>query len=125
MPLVVGQTAERTFTTPNATMWGLAAPSSGARELSTWRVRAEQGKGGPPHTVDREQVWMPVEGAFEVTADGVVERFGPGQAAIVPAGVERRVVAVDGPAEALVAMASGAVVRVAGQDGPFPLRWAE
>ena len=40
---VITETTERTIETPTAVMVGLAAPSQGTAELSTWRVRMTRG----------------------------------------------------------------------------------
>ncbi|MGW5053063.1 cupin domain-containing protein [Actinokineospora sp. NPDC004072] len=115
-------TGDRITATPNATMHGLAAPSVGSTELSTWRVEMLAGSAGPEHVVDREQVLMPVSGSLEITVDGAVEVCGPGEAAVLPAGATRRI-AAQADAVALVAMPAGARVLAEGR-APGPLPWA-
>ena len=66
---VITETTERTIETPTAVMAGLAAPSQGTAELSTWRVRMTPGSNSPVHIIDREQVWMPLHGTFEFTVE--------------------------------------------------------
>ncbi len=122
--LVATETAERTTTTAGGAMSSLATPSVGSTELSTWRVRMNAGVTGPVHAIDREQVWMPISGTFEITVDGVAETMSAGQAAILPAGVDRQIRTVDGPAEALVCMPAGGTARVPGGDESIPLPWA-
>jgi quercetin dioxygenase-like cupin family protein len=92
---VITETTERTIETPTAVMAGLAAPSQGTAELSTWRVRMTPGGNSPVHTIDREQVWMPLRGTFEFTE-----------------------------AEAIVCMAAGGQATVPGSDARQPLPWA-
>ncbi|MFZ3566070.1 hypothetical protein ACOKM5_03775 [Streptomyces sp. BH097] len=36
------------------------------------------------HIIDREQIWMPVGGEFEVDVEGKVERAAAGQAVVLP-----------------------------------------
>jgi quercetin dioxygenase-like cupin family protein len=122
---VTTETDERTTTTAGGAMSALATPSVGSTELSTWRVRMHADVTGPVHAIDREQVWMPVSGTFEITIDGVAETMSPGQAAILPAGVERLIRTVDGPAEALVCMTPGGMARVPGAGSAVPLPWAQ
>jgi len=121
---IINETAERTTTTAAATMAGLAAPSQGSIELSTWRVRMPADSRGPVHTVDREQVFMPVTGSFTVTLAGDTGTVAPGQAVILPAGVVRQIAVADGPAEALVCMPVGGQATVPGSDARRPLPWA-
>jgi hypothetical protein len=76
---VITETTERTIETSTAVMAGLAAPSQGTTELSTWRVRMTSGSNSPVHIIDREQVWMPLRGAFEFTVDGEIAVVGLGR----------------------------------------------
>ena len=122
--VVVSETDDRTVRTPAATMIGLAAPSQGSRELSTWRVQMEDGKAAPPHSIDREQVWMLLSGKFEFTVDGETARVGSGQAIGGPAGSSRQFQVTSGPAEALVCMAAGGKVTPQGADEASPIPWA-
>ena len=64
---VIRESESRTIRTPNAVMTALAAPSQGSGELSSWRVRMEPGAEGPVHSIDHEQVWMPLAGSFVIT----------------------------------------------------------
>jgi mannose-6-phosphate isomerase-like protein (cupin superfamily) len=87
---VITETTERTIETSTAVMAGLAAPSQGTTELSTWRVRMISGSNSPVHIIDREQVWMPLRGAFEFTVDGKIAVVGAGEALVVPSGATRQ-----------------------------------
>ena len=124
---VVTETTERTIQTPTGVMTGLAAPSQGSAELSTWRVRMTPGGNSPVHVIDREQVWMPLRGAFEFTVDGETAVVGAGQALTVPSGATRQF-RVSGTgtqqAEAIVCMAAGGQATVPGSDARQPLPWA-
>ncbi|KAA6223215.1 cupin domain-containing protein [Streptomyces albofaciens JCM 4342] len=103
---VVTETDARTTRTAAAAMFGLAAPSQGSTELCTWRVEMAAGKETPVHTIDREQVWMPISGAFEVVIGDETEIVKAGQAVMVPGGATRRLTALE-DAQALVAMPVG------------------
>ncbi|MFE0701630.1 cupin domain-containing protein [Streptomyces sp. NPDC058872] len=120
---VISESEQRTTKTPAGAVFGLAAPSQGSTEVSTWRV--ELGAGTPVHIIDREQVWMPLAGEFEFEVEGRSSRAEPGQAVIVPAGAVRQVKAVAGPAEALVAMTVGGKAMLPGSEDKIPLPWAE
>ncbi|MFF8566707.1 cupin domain-containing protein [Streptomyces albidoflavus] len=124
MQLVLPSPAHVTAT-PNAVMTGLAAPSRGSAELSTWRVRMEAEAAGPVHTVDREQVWTVLSGALEFTCEAETATVPAGGTVILPAGATRRVRTGQGPAEALVAMGAGGAVTTPGSPEPRRLPWAE
>jgi quercetin dioxygenase-like cupin family protein len=123
--LVVSETDARTTTTPAATVAGLAAPSQGSQELSSWRVRMLAGAAGPVHTIDREQVWMPVTGALTVTVDGDTSVVSAGEAVILPAGAVRQISTDGGPADVLVCMGVGGQATVPGSTDRHRLPWAE
>jgi quercetin dioxygenase-like cupin family protein len=124
---VITETTERTIETSTAVMAGLAAPSQGTAELSTWRVRMTPGSNSPVHVIDREQVWMPLRGTFEFTVDGETALVGAGEALAVPSGATRQF-RVGGAgtleAEAIVCMAAGGQATRPGSDARQPLPWA-
>ncbi|TRV75441.1 cupin domain-containing protein [Streptomyces sp. 130] len=103
---VVSETDARTTRTAAAAMFGLAAPSQGSTELCTWRVEMAADNATPVHEIDREQIWMPLSGAFEVTIGDEAETVKAGQAVIVPGGATRRLKALE-DTQALVAMVAG------------------
>lgn len=121
---VISESQDRTISTPVATMTGLAAPSQGSAELSTWKVRMKPDSPSPVHAVDRDQVWMPVSGVFEFTVDDESAKVGPGQAIVVPAGSSRQFHAVAEEAEAFVCMQAGGQVGAPGGDAWQPIPWA-
>ncbi len=122
---VVSESAQRTTRTPVSSAYGLAAPSQGSDELSTWRVELDTDAATPVHIIDREQVWMPLSGEFEIEAEGKVDRAKAGEAIVLPGGVVRQLKAVGGPAQALVAMAVGGKAMMPGSEDRIPLPWAE
>ncbi|MER6345994.1 cupin domain-containing protein [Streptomyces sp. NPDC001595] len=108
---------------PNATMTGLAAPSRGSAELSTWTVAMDAGATGPEHSISREQVWTVTAGALEVTCGGRTETVPAGRTLILPPDVLRRIHAPQ-RAEAHVSMLSDGVASVPGTEGTRELPWA-
>lgn len=121
---VITETEERTIRTKTAVMSGLAAPSQGGSELSTWRVLMSPGGESPVHAIDREQVWMPLSGTFEFTVDGEAVSVGAGEAVAIPGGVTRQFRAGANAAEAIVCMAAGGQASVPGSEARQPLPWA-
>ncbi|WCD91060.1 hypothetical protein KPP03845_200021 (plasmid) [Streptomyces xanthophaeus] len=122
-PHVITPTAESVTVSPNATMTGLAAPSRGSAELSTWTVSMESGATGPEHSITREQVWTVTEGSLEVTCEGDTHKVLAGQSLILPPGLVRRVHAPE-QAEAHVAMRCDGLASVPGTEGTRELPWA-
>lgn len=115
----------RTTTTAAATMTTLAAPSLGSCELCVWRVAMAADATGPVHSLNREQIWLPISGSFEFTVDGTVHTATAGEAVTVPAGALRQIRAPHGPAEAFVCMPVGGLAIVPGEAEPVRLPWAD
>ncbi|MFJ5552595.1 VOC family protein [Streptomyces sp. NPDC093225] len=121
---VISPAPEHTIESPNARMTGLAAPSRGSAELSTWNVSMTAGQTGPEHCVSREQVWTVASGTLEVTSGGVTEKVSAGQTLVLPPGIVRRVHAPQ-DVEAHVAMRADGVASVPGTEGTRVIPWAE
>jgi quercetin dioxygenase-like cupin family protein len=118
--------------TPNAVMRTLAAPSTGAAELSVWEVRMRAGQRGPVHTVDREQVWLVLAGRLraQVAAAPSVADAGDalvvanaGDTLLVAAGAERQIEA-EADLTAIVSSPAGPVVTTPDSPDGRPLPWA-
>ncbi len=122
---VVNETEARTTKTAAATMFGLAGPSQGSTEVSTWRVQMEADHESPVHIVTHEQVWMPLSGTLEFTVEGNTEKVSAGQAVIVPGGIVRQFRTGQEPAQALVSMTVGGKAQVPGNDAVLPIPWSE
>ncbi|MEU4356180.1 VOC family protein [Streptomyces virginiae] len=120
---VITPSAENVTVSPNATMTGLASPSRGSAELSTWTVTMEAGATGPEHSISREQVWTVTAGVLEVTCDGRGQQVSAGQTLILPADRTRRIHAHE-QVQAHVSMPSDGVASVPGTEGSRELPWA-
>ncbi|MFI1650525.1 cupin [Streptomyces avidinii] len=120
---MISASPENVTTTPNATMTGLAAPSRGSVELSSWHVVMPAGSAGPEHCVSREQLWTLTAGSLEVTCEGRTEKVAAGQTLVLPPDVLRRILAHE-TFEAHVVMRADAVVSVPGEEGTRVLPWA-
>ncbi|MGW7329767.1 cupin domain-containing protein [Streptomyces sp. NPDC054840] len=122
---MIAASPDNVTVTPNATMTGLAAPSRGSSELSTWHVDMAAGVTGPEHSVSREQVWTLTAGSLEVIWDGGrTEKVAAGQTMVLPPDVPRRIHATES-FQAYVAMRADGVVSVPGTEGSRTLPWAE
>lgn len=121
---VITPTDENVTESPNARMTGLAAPSRGSTELSTWTVAMAAGQTGPEHVINREQVWTVTDGVLDVTCDGRTEKITAGQTFVLPPDVLRQVHAPEA-SEAHVAMRADGVASVPGTEGTRTLPWAQ
>jgi quercetin dioxygenase-like cupin family protein len=122
MPVVSVRTAP-VFDAGGATITGLASPSRGASDVSAWRVAFTADRPSPVHSLTREETFVVLTGSVTARFADHVETAGPGDALIVPAGVEFSLVAPDVAAEALCIMPVGGQAVTA--DGTFTPPWAE
>ena len=113
MPVIHPEHAP-TFDAGGATITGLAAPSRGATDTAAWRVRFSDGHASPPHSLDREEVFVVLSGAVTARYADHSETAHAGGALIVPAGVEFSVGADGGPAEAVCTLPVGGTALLAG-----------
>lgn len=122
MTIVVPQ-REATFAQHGVEFIGLAAPSRGSKDNAVWRVRLSPGTAGTLHSVDREEIFVAIAGAAEVTMNGEQLPLAQGSALIVPAGQPFALANPSSdPFEAVVVLPVGARARV-GSEPPFAPPW--
>ena len=73
MPVITDSAAPR-FDVEGTHVVGLASPSRGATETSTWRLRLDPGSASPPHSLDREEIFVALAGAAEARFGDATER---------------------------------------------------
>jgi quercetin dioxygenase-like cupin family protein len=73
------------FDAGGTTVTAYAAPSRGASEISLWRLELAPGSTSPRHRLDREEVFLGLEGEVQADFDGSVTTVGAGDCLIVPA----------------------------------------
>jgi mannose-6-phosphate isomerase-like protein (cupin superfamily) len=96
------------FTLPDVEFRGLTAPSRGARELCTWHLYVAPTPLGEPHSLDREEVFVLIEGQLVIVIDGIATTLTSGDAIAVPAGAKLQLANASGStAHALVCIAAG------------------
>jgi quercetin dioxygenase-like cupin family protein len=83
MPLIKSPLAPR-FQLFDVSVTGLAAPSRGARETCVWQLCLAPGTPGTPHSVDREEIFVVLQGRGQVDLGGATHELAPGDALIVP-----------------------------------------
>jgi quercetin dioxygenase-like cupin family protein len=103
----------------------IAAPSTGSREASVWRVEIPAGIDPVPHELTREELIIVLSGTARASLAGRVEDIGPGGAIVVPPDTPFSLAAAGAePLTALAYLPVGGQGRVAGQE-PFTPPWAQ
>lgn len=122
---VVTAPGEATHTLGSTRFTSLATPSRGSRETAVWRVDIAPGTPATRHSLTREEVFVVLHGEAAVEIDGVRESARPGDAIVVPAGVEFAL-ANDGdvPLGLLCCLPVGGQGRI-GEGEPFTPPWAQ
>ncbi len=87
---------------------GFTSPSRGATELCTWQLDVDPGAASGAHRINREEVFLPLQGTLSVILDGEEIVLLPGDACAVPAHCLLQVANhSDEPARALVCISAG------------------
>lgn len=94
MSYAIRVTERRRSETPAGVMTTHASPTLGSTaDLSMWEVEMAQGASGPLHVFDSEQIWTVLEGEVSVHIAGDTEVLGRGDTVVIPAELERQIVA--------------------------------
>ena len=103
----------------------LATPSRGSTETAVWQVEIDAGVPATPHSLTREEVFVVLDGVASVRLDGITSTAAPGDAIVVPAGVDLELSnRGDGPLRLLCCLPVGGQARL--DDGSsFTPPWAE
>ena len=84
MPVVKASDAPK-FDLDKTHFTALTAPSRGATELSSWILEMEVGASGAAHWLDREEIFIALEGTLNAKVGGEAIQLRPGDALSVPA----------------------------------------
>jgi quercetin dioxygenase-like cupin family protein len=84
MPIIKSSDAPQ-FEIPGLTVTGLASPSRGATETSTWQLVIAPGAPGALHSCDREEIFVVLSGTARATLGEQQLELSPGDTLIVPA----------------------------------------
>jgi len=122
MPLIRAEEAP-SFTVDSLTVTGLAAPSRHASETCVWRLRVEPESSGVEHSVDREEIFVALQGAADFVVAGTITTVVAGDAYVVPADTPFTLVVRDLPFEAVCVLPVGGRATVTGGE-PFVPPWA-
>lgn len=115
---VIRANQRRRSETPAGVMTTLASPTQGETAgLSLWEVAMARGRSGPLHVFDTEQIWTVLEGDLSVDIAGETQTIGAGDTVVIPADLERKVVAKT-DARLIVCGHADAIARVPGEPEP-------
>lgn len=104
---VIKKDVARVFDLPGVQFTPLVAPSLGSSEICAWLLTVEPGlDSGESHTLDRDEVFLILEGSIRLSEAGEVASAG--DAVVVPAGEPIRLSNPDSvPARVHVAIGAG------------------
>ena len=104
---VIHASDTETFELPGLRFTPLAAPRLGSNQICLWQLNVAAGMDSPQaHTLDRDEVFVVIEGRVRLTPEGA--ELKAGDAAIVPAGSPIQLAnASQGPAVLHVAIQAG------------------
>jgi quercetin dioxygenase-like cupin family protein len=113
------------FEAGGTTVTAYAAPSRGASELSLWRLELAPGSTSPLHHMDREEVFLGLEGHAIATVGDTDHPLGAGDCLILPAGTAFTLhVPGERPFRALACLPVGGLATLAPGGDPFAPPWA-
>jgi mannose-6-phosphate isomerase-like protein (cupin superfamily) len=97
------------FSLPGLEFRGLTSPSRGAHEICTWHLYlAPDRPSDEAHSLDREEVFIALDGRLSVYINGECTTLTPGDAIAVPAGAQLQLANPDSAtAHALVCISAG------------------
>jgi mannose-6-phosphate isomerase-like protein (cupin superfamily) len=125
MPLITSTDAP-TFDAGETAVTGYAAPSRGSSEISLWRIELAPGSTSPRHHMDREEVFLGLEGHAVAEVDGSQHPLGPGDCLILPAGTDFTLhVPGQQPFRAVACMPAGAQAIMVPDGATFVPPWGQ
>jgi mannose-6-phosphate isomerase-like protein (cupin superfamily) len=116
----------RMFDAGGTTVTGYAAPSRGSAEVSLWQIELAPGSTSPLHHMDREEVFLALEGSAVAATGGEEQPLSAGDCLILPAGTDFTLhVPGDRPFRALACTPAGARATLVPDGATFLPPWAE
>lgn len=118
---IVTSAERRTSTTPNGTMTTLASPTLGGAASSLWLVAMGPRAEGPTHAFDAEVLWAITAGTATLVIGEAEHDLGPGDTVVLPADVQRQLIAgSEGFAADATTAGPGEVTRTDGTSAGVP-----
>jgi quercetin dioxygenase-like cupin family protein len=113
------------FEAEGTTVTAYAAPSRGAGEISLWQLELAPGSTSPLHHMDREEVFLALEGQARLTVGNTEHPLGPGDCLILPADTDFTLhVRGEQPFRALACVAAGGLATLVPEGVTFAPPWA-
>jgi quercetin dioxygenase-like cupin family protein len=122
---LIPRTAAPTFDAGGTAVIGHAAPSRGSSELSLWQIELAPGSTSPRHHMDREEVFLGLEGHAVAEIDGAEHVLGPGDCLILPAGTDFTLHVPGEPFRAVACVPAGAQAVMVPDGATFVPPWGE
>src|SRR3954451_8312318 len=120
---VVSAADAPSFDVGNAIVTGLASPSRGAIDTAAWRIQFNPDAPSPKHALDREEVFIVLEGAVTACFADREETAEAGGALIVPPHEELSIVPKGAKPESVCMLPSGDKAQSEGSS--FTPPWAK
>jgi|SRR5215213_11060352 len=124
---LIKRTEAPVFNAEGSTVTGYAAPSRGAAEVSLWEIELAPGSTSPLHHMDREEVFLAIDGHAVAAIDGGEHPLGPGDCLILPAGTDFTLHVPDPrqPFRALACLLAGGQATLVPEGTTFVPPWAQ
>jgi mannose-6-phosphate isomerase-like protein (cupin superfamily) len=123
---LIPRTDAPTFDAAGTAVTGYAAQSRGSSELSLCQIELAPGSTSPRHHMDREEVFLGLEGHAVAEIDGSEHLLGPGDCLILPAGTDFTLrVAGRRPFRAVACMPVGARATMVADGATFVPPWGQ
>ena len=123
---LIPRTDARTFNAEGTAVTAHAAPSRGSSEVSLCQLELAPGSTSPRHHMNREEVFLGLEGHAVAEIDEAEHLLGPGDCLILPAGTDFTLrVAGQQPFRAVACMPAGAQATMVPHGATFVPPWGQ
>ena len=113
------------FDADGTSVIGYAAPSRGSAEVSLWQIELAPGSTSPRHRMDREEIFLGLDGHAVLEIDGAEQSLDAGDCLILPAGTDFTLhVPGEQPFRALACVCVGAQATMTADGATFVPPWA-
>jgi mannose-6-phosphate isomerase-like protein (cupin superfamily) len=123
---LITRTDAPSFDVEGTAVTAYAAPSRGSSEVSLWEIELAPGSTSPCHHMDREEVFLGLEGQAVAEIDGTEHLLGAGDCLILPAGTDFTLhVTGRQPFRAVACMPAGAQATMVPDGATFVPPWGQ